>query len=229
MKTLALLRLNWQILRRNKLIEVSIVVTAVYALILRAFSGWVLAEKLLVLLIFNDPAMLGLLFVGVMVLMERDERTLSALAVLPFRRWQFVWVRVGLLAVLATIAAALMAISVRGLWGLHWGHFLAASLLTSALFGLVGFVVVARANSFNDYIMRAVGAILLLSLPFLGYFGLGEWWYYAALPTQAAVDAYSFAFVEDATGTWGHFLYAYGYLFVCSVLVHFWALRRFRF
>lgn len=224
----ALLLLNWRLLRRNRLIEVSIVVTAIYALILHAFADAPIAEKLLVLLIFNDPALLGLLFVGVMVLMERDERVLSALAVLPLRKWQFVWQRVGLLSTLATLAAGAMALSVRGLGGVHWGHFLAASVLTSVFFGLMGFVVVARSRSFNDYIMSAVGAILLLSVPFFGYFGLGEWWYYAALPTQAAVDAFNFAFTSYEA-SWAHFFYAYAYLLLCCVVAHYWAMRRFNF
>jgi hypothetical protein len=65
---LNLLWLNFLLIRRNKLIEVSLVVTALYMLVFYWLQMLPSVDKLLVLIIFNDPAILGFLFVGVMVL-----------------------------------------------------------------------------------------------------------------------------------------------------------------
>jgi fluoroquinolone transport system permease protein len=221
---LNLLWLNWLLIRRNKLIEVSVIVTALYMLVFHWLQMLPSVDKLLVLIIFNDPAILGFLFVGVMVLLERDENTLQALGTLPMRKSHYIWAKSLLLTLIALVCCLAMAIIAKGS-DCHYGHFVSATILTSLFFTFIGFAVVARVRDFNKYILLSVAVILLLSLPFFGYFGLGERAYYMLMPTQAAIDMYRLAFVSGLS--WGELIYAYTYLII-SVFASFWlAMRRF--
>lgn len=221
---LNLLWLNFLLIRRNKLIEVSLVVTALYMLVFYWLQMLPSVDKLLVLIIFNDPAILGFLFVGVMVLLERDENTLQALSTLPMRKSHYILTKSILLTLIALICCLFMAIIAKGR-DCNYGHFVSATVLTTLFFTFIGFAVVARVRDFNKYILQSVAVILLLSVPFFGYFGLGARAYYMWMPTQAAIDMYGFAFEVGAS--WADILYAYIYLTI-SVLASFWlALRRF--
>lgn len=219
-----LLRFNFLLIRRNKLIEISIIVTALYMGIFYALGDLEQLHKVLVLLIFNDPALLGLLFVGAMVLFERDENVLQAVAILPIRKRDFILARASALVFLSLISCVAMAIIVRGS-DCNYGHYIAASILSSYLFTFLGFVAVANVSSFNAYILRILLLILPISLPFFGYFGLGDRVYYMWLPTQAAIDAFELAF--DPVLGYEIWAYAYGYLILATYLAYRWAMRVF--
>ncbi|MCU0397747.1 MAG: hypothetical protein MUC73_06555, partial [Cyclobacteriaceae bacterium] len=82
---LHLLKFDFILLNKNKIITISILVTAIYVGVFKGLSYLGNMEKLLILVIFNDPALLGFLFVGVLVLFEKNENTLDALAVTPIK------------------------------------------------------------------------------------------------------------------------------------------------
>ena len=84
MKTL-LTQILWQfrILHKNNLIVISILVTAIYALVFYFLKDLPNMEKVLTLFIYNDPAIIGLFFIGLSVIIEKNQQVLSALFVTP--------------------------------------------------------------------------------------------------------------------------------------------------
>ena len=216
--------LRWDLFRQTKynIVGVTIAVTLLYLAVLYyvPLEGRNL-DLLLILLIFNDPAALSVLFVGALVLFERTDRTFFALAVSPLTPAAYLWSKSLSLGLLATLASAGMAIVGHG-WDLHWGWFILGLLLSSILFCLLGFVVVAYCQSFNQYILRVALVLIPIGLPLLNLFGMTDtyWWY--LLPSQATLILLE---ASLTTLPLGALLYAVGYLVLWIVLAYWFALR----
>lgn len=221
---LNLLRMDLMLIQRNKVAVISVAVTVIYTSLFRAFSGVEQLEKFLVLVMMNDPALLGVLFVGVMVLFEKDERTLQALSVTPIRWSHYLWSKTLALTAIGLLCCYAMVLVGYG-WNFHWGHFTAATVLTTIIFSFIGFVVVAGEATFNTYMMKATVVIVLLTLPFLGYFEIVSNTWFVALPTYYALLLYNLAFgtAED----WSTFIIGYTGCLIWTVILYSWALKRF--
>lgn len=221
---LNLLRLDLMLIHRNKVVAISVAVTVIYTLLFRALSGVEQLEKFLVLIMMNDPALLGVLFVGVMVLFEKDERTLQALSVTPIRWSHYLWSKTLALTVIGLLCCYVMVLAGYG-WDFHWGHFTAATVLTTVIFSLIGFIVVAGEARFNTYMMKAVVVIVLLTLPFLGYFEIVPNIWFVTLPTYYALLLYNLAF--GVAQDWSTFIVGYVGCLIWTVFLYGWALKRF--
>ncbi len=199
MKQLAhLLKFDFLLIHKNKIIAISLIVTAIYVGVFKALTSLGNMEKFLVLVIFNDPALLGFLFVGVMVLFEKNENTLQALSVTPIKITNYILSKSISLTLISLICCYAMVIASYGT-GFNFIHFTAGTVLTTFIFSMLGFVAVAGQSSFNQYILRALGIILFLTLPFLGYFELVPKNWFLLFPTQPAIYLYRLAFSSSAT------------------------------
>jgi fluoroquinolone transport system permease protein len=216
------LKHDFMLLNRNRIIQISALVTLIYIAVFKGLSTFGNMDQLVVLVIFNDPALLGFLFIGVMMLFEKNENTLQVLAIAPFDEKNYILSKSISLTVISLVCCLAMAVASNGL-NFNWIHFSLASILTSILFSFLGFIVVARENAFNKYILKAIGWLLLLSVPFLGYFGLTEFYWYILFPTQPAIDLFQASF--DETLSAGRIVYAYVALISWIVLTYFWAVR----
>jgi fluoroquinolone transport system permease protein len=216
------LKHDFLLLNRNRIIQISALVTLVYIAVFKGLSTFGNMDQLLVLVIFNDPALLGFLFIGVMMLFEKNENTLQVLAISPFDEKKYVLSKSISLTTISLICCLGMAIAAHGK-NFHWIHFSVATILTSLLFSFLGFIVVANENSFNRYILKALGWLLSLSIPFIGYFGLTDYYWFILFPTQPAIDLFQASF--DETLSVGRIIYAYAALILWTVLSYLWAVR----
>lgn len=193
---LHLLLHDFRLLFRNQIVTISVVVTLAYVGVFRFLAQFGAVEKLLILIIFNDPALLGFLFVGVMVLFEKNEGTWQALAVTPVRTSQYILSKSIALTIISLLCSCAMVLAAYG-WQFHWGYFTLATLLTTLLYSMLGFIAVARQRLFNKYILLAGGLIILLGLPFLGYFGVVSEHWFIVFPTWPAVRLFDLAFQPE--------------------------------
>lgn len=193
------LRLLW----RNQVISISIAVSLIYVFVFRMLAQWIeQPEALLVLVIFNDPALLGFLFIGVMLLFERNENTLQALAVSPLSLHAYIWSKSIAMTFIALLCCLGMAWACYGA-GFGYGIFIISICLTGLCFTFIGLAVAAGKRQFNRYFPPAIGLLILLSLPFFGYFGLCSSYWFVWLPTWAALESLSGAFGRGASGAAG--------------------------
>ncbi|HSJ68378.1 MAG TPA: ABC transporter permease [Anditalea sp.] len=221
MKQLALLlKHDFILLHRNKIISISIFLTAVYVLLFKALSSFGQIEKFLVLIIFNDPALLGFLFIGVMVLFEKNENTMEALAVTPMKLSHYIISKSFALTTISICCCSAMVIAAYGL-NINWVHFISAATLTTLIFSFLGFGVVAGESSFNDYILKAIGVILLLSVPFLGYFEIVLIDWFILFPSYPGILLFDFAFNDTIAPI--DILKAYGFAILWGVGGYLWA------
>ena len=81
-------QIKWQFLifQRNNLISMIVGITAFYVLIIYLIKDFANVEKFITLLIYNDPAIVGFIFIGISIILEKDQEVLPALFVTPLNR-----------------------------------------------------------------------------------------------------------------------------------------------
>ncbi|MEL6135035.1 MAG: ABC transporter permease, partial [Bacteroidota bacterium] len=161
MRTLAN-TIKWDLLIQNKyqIINVLFAVTGLYLLLL-----WLVPalrfDELLILLVFFDPSMLGLTFIGALVLFEKGDNTLEALVVTPIKLWQYLWSKALSLTIMAVLSGILIAGMGHG-WGqIDYSLFIPGVALTSILYALMGLGLVANVQTLNGYLIK----VALLTIP----------------------------------------------------------------
>lgn len=204
MKTL-LTQIKWQfvLLNKNKLIAISVIVTALYALLFFLLKDLPNKEAFLTLLIYNDPAIIGLFFIGLGVILENNSNVLPALFVTPINYHVYVLARVLALSVIGLACSVGMALAILGT-KINWLEFSVGVLGTCVLFSLVGLFVVSYTMDFLGFMLRSIPLLALMSLPLLNYFGVTETALFEFLPTQGPLNLTIAAFGSTKTSlpTW---------------------------
>lgn len=128
------------------------VLTLIYALALFAVpESW--KEKAAAILIFSDPASMGLFFMGAIVLLEKNQHTPCAFAVSPVREVEYIIAKVGSLSAISLVVAAILAL-VAKVNNLH--IVLLGTAISSAIFTLLGIIIAAAIVSLNQFILWTV-------------------------------------------------------------------------
>ncbi len=151
---------------------VGAMVTIVYVAILsRIPSGWPLDLPLIIPAALIINAMITTFYrVAALVLLEKSEGTLPALAVSPLRPGEYLGAKVASLAILAIGENAAILVLY---YGFDFEPFKlgAGMVLLCALYTLLGIVVIARFDSINQFLIPSVFAVMVLLLPLLSHFG----------------------------------------------------------
>ncbi|WP_317899802.1 fluoroquinolone export ABC transporter permease subunit [Aurantibacillus circumpalustris] len=217
-----LLKLDFILLQRYKVIGISIALTAVYIAIFKGIAQFGNTDKILILLIFNDPALLGFLFTGVMILFEKNENTLQVLAVSPLKERNYILSKTVSLTSISLFCCCAMASAAVGT-NFNMVHYFFASVLTTGFFTFLGMIMVAGVNTFNRFILKSVGVLILLSLPFLGYYELLSRNWFLWMPTQACIDLFKASFEKNTTTM--QIIYGYVAAILWTVVTYLYALR----
>lgn len=149
------------------------VLTVVYGMVLYALpEGW--REKAAAILIFSDPASMGLFFMGAIVLLEKSQRTPWAFAASPVRPMEYVIGKVGSLSAVSLAVAAVLALTA-GVGNLPM--VLLGTAMAGGMFTLFGIVVAAKISSLNQFILWTVPVEVVGFVPaVLHLFGITPDW-----------------------------------------------------
>ena len=180
-------------------------------------------ERTLVLLVLTDPSVLGFYFVSALVLIEKREGTLDALAVSPLGVRGYLVAKLVSLTALAVAASLALALLARPR-GVALPLLVGGVALTSAFFVSVGLVAVSRFDTVEDYFFSALGYGAVMFAPLAGYLGVFETPLFWLLPARPARLLVAGAF--EGIAAW-ELAYAVGYLLVGTVGCLFVARRRF--
>jgi fluoroquinolone transport system permease protein len=132
-------------------------------------------EKAAVLMVFSDPAAMGLYFMGTILLFEKSERVLESIAVSPVKPDEYVLAKLISIAVISTVVGLLVGIS--GGVVSNPFVFVGGVFLGSCLFSVIGLIVAANITTLNQFIIATIPAELLINLPAIAYlFGWKTHW-----------------------------------------------------
>ena len=114
---------------------VYVIITAMYLIIMSFLPDDILAVAL-PLVVFSDPSVLGLFFIGGIILMEKGQGVLMVLVVSPLRTSEYILSKVISLAIVSVLAA--FAITYFSHYPtVNWWLLLLSTILTSGIFTLL--------------------------------------------------------------------------------------------
>ena len=221
----ATLGIDARIQLRNGFYAATALVVACSILLLR----WLPAETaalLLPVVLLENVVVNTFYFVSGLLLLERDEGTVVAQSVTPLRGGEYLASKVLTLTALSLVESGLIAVPVVGLDGRLALMFIGIAL-AAGLFCFAGVALVTHYESINEFILPSVLYTFLLSLPVLGYFGVGARAWYLPHPIQGPLDLMH----VQAPYTLGGLAYAIGYPVMWIGPFYLWsrrALRRMR-
>lgn len=188
-------QLKWQmmILHKNNLINISVAVTVIYALIFYAIRHLGDLDKLLTLLIFNDPAVIGLLFIGLGFLIEKNQRVLSVFMVAPQSMHAYLLSRMVSLTIIGTLCALGMAFFAKGL-EFNIAQFTLGALSTCFIFSCIGLIIVSYSNEFLVYLLKSIPVLFAMALPMLNYFDITQVSAFQLLPVQGPLSLMAYSY-----------------------------------
>ena len=135
--------------------------SVLYVILLLLFpDGW--REKAGCLMIYSDPAALGLLFMGAIVLLEKSQRVLNALAVSPVKVFEYILSKILSLCVISVLVAWALAVTAELD---NISTVLLTTALTSIIFTLLGLIVATRINSLNQYLFASIPLEIICFTP----------------------------------------------------------------
>ncbi|MEJ2203364.1 MAG: hypothetical protein P8170_04590 [Gemmatimonadota bacterium] len=223
-----LLRLELTLLRRSFILPATLVSTAMICGFVLLLPTGPPAPRVTAFFVFLDPATIGLSFVGAMVLMEKAQGTLDALAVTPDRPAAYVAAK-GVSLTFLTIGSGLVVFGVaaRGMPDLL--RQLPALALCGSAAVIMGLACVARASSMTHLVMTLLWVSAALYLPLLAHFAVvpGRAALLAPIPSYAMLVVLTAAVEPDLVSVTGQ-LVAVAYLLVCLALGFWWTVRAFR-
>jgi fluoroquinolone transport system permease protein len=151
--------LKWEftLLYRYKIIHISILSVILYFLTTQAIED-MNRPIFHTMLLFFDPAIIGIMFVGALVLFEKSENVLQALVMTPMKTDDYLLSKITSLTILSIISAAIFMSLMNIFNNVDFNVIFLASgiILTSILLILVGFIFVSRLKSINEYLLALV-------------------------------------------------------------------------
>lgn len=178
--------------------------TVIYITVLFALpENW--KEKAAAILIFSDPASMGLFFMGAIVLLEKSRHTTCALAVSPVHAAEYVIAKVCSLSAISLVVAAILALAADAN---HLHIVLFGTFLSGVIFTLSGIIVARKITGLNQFILWTVPIEAVCFVPaILHLFKITPAWcrYY---PVNVCMDMVS-----------GHSSSATGFLGVVAMMV----------
>lgn len=128
------------------------ILTVLYIVILFALpEEW--RGKAAALLIFSDPAAMGLFFMGAVVLLEKSQKVPCALATSPVSAAEYVIAQTVSLCSIALIVAGILALAVKLP---HMPGVLLGTALSGIMFTLLGIVIATKITSLNQFVLYTV-------------------------------------------------------------------------
>ncbi|MDF2942089.1 MAG: ABC-type transport system, multidrug-familypermease [Herbinix sp.] len=135
--------------------------TIFYVLLIHALPE-VARNKAITILIYSDPAAMGLFFMGAIVLLEKSQMVLNSIAVSPVKVSEYILSKVISLGLIGTLVGGIIAI-ITGTD--HVMSVLLGTFLGSALFSLIGLMIAAKINSLNQFMIATVPFELICFIP----------------------------------------------------------------
>ena len=180
-------------------------------------------------LLFFDPAVIGIVFVGALVLFEKTENVLQALVITPMKTDDYLLSKVISLTILSLISATVFMLLMVFFneTEFNLAYLFLGITLTSIMLILIGFILISRVQSVNGYMLGMIIGFLALTFPpLLDLFGLFENPVFYLWPTQASFIIFDGVFNASNLEIW-EIAYGIGYQILWIVLCYYLAKKMF--
>ncbi len=124
-------------------------------------------ERAAILMIFTDPAAMGLYFMGAIVLFEKGERVLDSIAISPVKPIEYVISKLISIAIISTTVGLLIGFGGRVV--LNPFFFVLGVFLGSCLFSAVGLMIATNIATLNQFIVATIPVELIINIPAIAW------------------------------------------------------------
>jgi fluoroquinolone transport system permease protein len=131
--------------------------------------------------------MLGVIFIGALVLLEKQQAVIQSLFVTPLEPSQYIWSKTISLTLIATCMSLLVYLPA-WTFNAYTPLLLACIAFTAGTFVLLGLGLSARIDTINQYFGLQMGVSMVLILPVLPYLLLDQHPLFLFLPYVASLD-----------------------------------------
>lgn len=157
---------------RTKVYPLYLLAAVFMGLLVRAFPD-IFRSIIVPVILFIEPSLLGITFVGAIILFEKKDRVPSALATTPVNLRSYIIGKLTTMVVMSLLVAfIILGIGVGFVeksFYVFWGV-----LVTSALYTLVGIGIASKHKTLDDYFVPLLAIFFLSLIPFLGFYGIIE-------------------------------------------------------
>ncbi len=136
-------------------------------------------------ILLSDTSVMGLTFVGALVLLEKQQSILQTLFITPLKLSTYLWGKVISLTILALLTSSLIGFLPGGMLP-NPVAMLSAVILSSIFFTFIGLGIAARVNTLNEYLSGIMLGGLITVAPVALYFFIPD--ISVIFPVNAAVD-----------------------------------------
>lgn len=185
MKLLPLIRNDIEFQYRYGFYALYLFFTLIYITILY-FVPQPWSHKASIMIIISDPLLIGLVFMGALVLFEKSERVLNSIAVSPISADQYLASKSISIGLIALVSSFLIAVSSGNIVSV--ALFVLGVGVGSLLFSFIGLIVSAGAQTLNGFIIRIVPVLIFATFPVLFYAMDIEHWSLELHPCTAIIN-----------------------------------------
>lgn len=125
------------------------ILTVLYVCGIAALTGhW--KTDIASIMIYSDPAAMGLFFMGAIVLLEKSQKVLNAMVVSPVKVSEYILSKTVALIAISTVIALILGL-VSG--SNHLPGIAVGTALTSAIFTMLGIIAATRISNLNQFLI----------------------------------------------------------------------------
>lgn len=219
-------QIAWQfrLFQRNNLLAMIAAMTAVYVGLISVLKDFGSVEKFVTLLIYNDPAVIGFIFIGISIILEKEQEVLPALFVTPLNPHLFLISRSLTLSTFGFLGALAMVLAAKG-FSFNLLHFFVGAFSTCVLFCYLGIFIVSGTTEILHFLLRGVPLLILMSLPLLNYFELTNFGFLRLFPVHGGLNLLVNSYAE--TPVLSEIIFGYVSIFVWIPLLYWLVFRIF--
>ena len=138
-------------------------------------------------ILLSDTSVLGITFVGALILLEKQQNVLQSLFVTPLTIRKYLISKTASLTLLILCMGIFILIPVNP-FGWHFIPILLATVLSSIIFTLLGLGISARANTINQYLGRMIAFSVIIPLPVIPFIMMENYKWLIIFPINAALN-----------------------------------------
>ncbi len=174
---------------KNGLYAIYILINLIY-LFLLGYVPEAFKELTVSIIIFTDPTVLGMVFIGAFILLEKVGGVTDGIAVSPLGAEDYIKGKVFSMLFISLITSVVLAVAVKGI-DFNIIGFMLILIISSMIFTMVGIIIAVYTKTINQYLMVSIGLNLIITVPLLDYFKLIK------LPVSRIIPTYQmFSLIE---------------------------------
>lgn len=155
------------------------------------------------LVVFSDPSVLGLFFIGGIIMLEKMQGLLQVFVVTPLRSTEYILSKIISLSIVSLLATFVITVF-SNLETVNWLLLFIVTTLTSSIFTLCGILISAGCRNVNQYLLKSIPYMLLFVFPCFSLIGFQYAYLFTIVPSVAGLrlmlGAYSTMPVYESFG-----------------------------